>query len=230
MRNKKSFKADLEKRKILFFAVGCIIAFSLSWISLDLLATKPNVKPVFLDEPALAVQEEYLPPEVDKKVEEPLRQEIQKMASEMLFSIVKNNEVETFSSLFPVEYDPDLTVVDWDETEVVPEPIDDEIYTFVEVMPEFPGGMPALNDFLRSHLKYPAPAVEAGAQGTVLVEFVVEKDGSVSGSKVVVSAFPALDAEALRVVSSLPKWKPGAANGRPVRVYYNVPIHFSLSN
>ena len=118
---------------------------------------------------------------------------------------------------------------DEDGPEVVPEvEAEDPPVRYVEHMPEYPGGITALQQFLVNHLKYPDAARAAGAYGTVVVEFVVEKDGSVSNVKVVTSVYPALDEEAVRVVRSLPKWKPGETKGEKVRVYYNIPIRFDL--
>ena len=101
---------------------------------------------------------------------------------------------------------------------------------FVEEMPEFPGGPAALNAFLQRETVYPPVAKEKGIIGTVLVEFVVEKDGRVSHGKVKVPLFPDCDEEALRVVMSMPRWKPGKNMGRPVRCYYQVPISFRLDD
>lgn len=101
---------------------------------------------------------------------------------------------------------------------------------FVEVMPEFPGGIDSLYFFLQKELDYPKIAIDNGIQGTVLVEFVVERDGHVSHAKVLVSLFPDCDVEALRCVMSMPKWKPGYSMEKPVRCYFNLPIRFTLSD
>lgn len=229
MPNKKSFKSDLERRRFIFFSIGCIAALSLSWVTLDLLATPEKKAEVIHDEPETAMVNEFIPPETDIKPIEENKAEIMKDNTEVLFKIVDNAQNQTFDWVITNDFDPDMAITEWDGPEVVDAvPDDDEPFVFVEKMPEFPGGTTALNDYLRNNLVYPTPAKEAGAQGTVLVEFVVERDGSVSNATVKVAQFPALDEEALRVVRSLPKWKPGEANGRKVRVYYNVPIRFSL--
>ena len=95
-----------------------------------------------------------------------------------------------------------------------------------EEMPEFPGGMDSLQAFLVREIQYPSVAKNNGITGTVLVEFVVEKDGSVTNAKVKVPLFPECDKEACRAVMSMPKWKPGKNMGKPVRSYYQVPITF----
>ena len=107
---------------------------------------------------------------------------------------------------------------------------DDEtkVYEVVEIMPQFEGGNQALMQFLAANCKYPKEAYEAKIQGRVAVSFVVRKDGSISNAKISRSVAPVLDAEALRVVQSMPKWIPGRQNGEPVNVKYIVPIMFKM--
>ena len=93
-------------------------------------------------------------------------------------------------------------------------------------MPDLPGGQKELLSFLSLNIKYPTKAIENKIQGRVIVQFVVNKDGSISGAKVVRSVDPDLDKEALRVINSMPKWKPGMQKGEPVSVKFTVPIVF----
>lgn len=104
----------------------------------------------------------------------------------------------------------------------------DEVFMVVEEMPEYPGGVKALREYLAATVKYPEIAQEKGIQGKVYVTFVVNKDGSVLNAKIARGVDPLLDAEALRVVSSLPKWNPGKQKGQAVAVQYTVPINFAL--
>ena len=104
----------------------------------------------------------------------------------------------------------------------------DSVYTLVEVMPEFPGGVDKLMAYLGKNIMYPASAKKAGVQGRVFVSFIVEKDGRVNESKILRGIGADCDEEALRVVNSMPKWKPGLSEGKPVRVQYNLPIKFQL--
>jgi len=106
----------------------------------------------------------------------------------------------------------------------------DPVFLVVEQMPEYPGGQQALINFLRQNIEYPANAKEHQIQGRVIAEFVVEKDGSVSDKRIVRSVSPELDAEAMRVISIMPKWKPGKQRGEVVRVKYTIPIMYSLDN
>lgn len=103
-----------------------------------------------------------------------------------------------------------------------------KIYDKVEVMPEYPGGAAAFMRYLAQNVKYPTVAQENGTQGIVVVQFVVDADGSVTNAHVITSVDPYLDEEALRVIKSMPRWTPGKLNGKPVRVKYTTPIKFRL--
>ena len=104
----------------------------------------------------------------------------------------------------------------------------DQVFDVVEQMPEYPGGMQALFEFLKENIKYPEDAQKQKVEGRVLAKFVVETDGSISNIEVVKQAFPSLDAEAVRVIQAMPKWKPGRQKGQAVRVKFVMPINFSL--
>ena len=104
----------------------------------------------------------------------------------------------------------------------------EKVYDVVEQMPSFPGGMPALMSWLSQNVKYPEIAVKNGIQGRVIVQFVVEKDGSVTNVHVAHPVDPSLDKEAARVIKAMPKWEPGKQKGSPVRVKYTVPVTFKL--
>ena len=105
---------------------------------------------------------------------------------------------------------------------------ENKVFDVVEQMPSVPGGMPALMQWLSQNIKYPVIAAENGVQGRVIVQFVVEKDGSVTDVHVAKSVDPSLDKEATRVVKAMPKWNPGKQNGSAVRVKYTVPVMFKL--
>ena len=104
----------------------------------------------------------------------------------------------------------------------------DMVFDVVEVMPQYPGGQIAMLKYLMENIKYPEQAMKEGIQGRVTVRFIVEKDGSISDVKPVLSVHPLLNKEAVRVVESMPKWTPGKQNGKPVRVRFNVPVMFKL--
>lgn len=106
---------------------------------------------------------------------------------------------------------------------------DDDVYEVVEKMPKFPGGGAELMKYLSSNIKYPVEAHKAGIQGRVVVSFVVNKDGTVKDAKIVRSVDKSIDAEALRVISAMPKWQPGYQDGKAVSVRYTVPVTFRLT-
>lgn len=109
-----------------------------------------------------------------------------------------------------------------------PEYKSDEVYNSVETMPEFPGGTQEMMKYIAQNLKYPVIAQEGGKQGRVIIQFVVTRTGQVSDVKIGRSVDPSLDAEAIRIVESMPKWKPGEIKGQPVNVKYTLPISFRL--
>ena len=114
---------------------------------------------------------------------------------------------------------------------VVEEPEQEEqIFQVVEERPQFPGGDAELMKYLQKNIKYPTICQEQGIQGRVIVQFVVNTDGSIVDPQVIKPVNPHLDKEALRVISTMPKWSPGKQRGKAVRVRFTVPVTFRLSN
>lgn len=114
------------------------------------------------------------------------------------------------------------------EPEEEPEPEVEKIYDIVQEPAEFPGGMAGLYKYLGENIKYPSMAKEAGIQGRVFVNFVVNKDGSISDVKILRGIGGGCDEEAIRVVKKMPKWKPGKQQGKAVKQRYNLPVVFKL--
>lgn len=104
-------------------------------------------------------------------------------------------------------------------------PSKETVFRMVDQMPEFPGDLPA---FIAQHIKYPESALHDRVSGKVFLQFIVGPDGTVSGAKVLRSLSEDCDKEALRLAAQMPKWKPGKHNGKPVSVYYMLPINFQL--
>ena len=104
----------------------------------------------------------------------------------------------------------------------------DQVFEIVEEAPEFPGGMQAMMEYLAKNIRYPAKAHEANVQGRVITQFTVGKDGAIRDAKVLRSVSPELDAEALRVISAMPNWKPGKQGGKAVACHFTVPVVFRL--
>lgn len=132
----------------------------------------------------------------------------------------------------PVQED---IIVEWidewidEEDELIPVPDEEDVYYVVEEQPEFPGGTMAYQDYLKNNLVYPDSCRDNSIQGRVIVAFIVEKDSSISNPEIVKSVNRLFDAEALRLISNMPKWKPGKHKGEVCRVKYMLPVNFRLN-
>ena len=141
-----------------------------------------------------------------------------------VIEIVENDVViEDELIMEDTESDEDV-MVEFEEEES-----DDEFFMVVEDMPAFPGGDLGLMKFIQRNVKYPPIAKEYNIEGKVYISFIVDKSGSVTNVKIVRGVDKNLDAEAVRVVKLLPKYKPGKQRGKPVRVMFTIPINFTLS-
>ena len=150
------------------------------------------------------------------------------MASVVVNAQSKDNPVVVISSE-SVEHDyGDRVVIYHEQKEYSGIVGNDGIFQVVENQPEFPGGMAELMKYLKKNLRYPQICKEQGVQGRVIVQFVVNPDSTLSDFNVIKSVNPHLDKEALRVVSSMPKWKPGEQRGKPVRSQFIIPVTFRL--
>ena len=147
---------------------------------------------------------------------------------EEILRIVENGLcVSTDVPVWGDDYEGEIVEIDEiDDEDPSWEPSGEPVFRVVEEYPEFPGGADSLQAFLAREIQYPPVAKNNGITGTVLVEFVVEKDGQVTNAKVKVPLFPECDKEAVLVVMSMPKWKPGRNMGKPVRCWYQVPVTF----
>jgi protein TonB len=119
-------------------------------------------------------------------------------------------------------------IADLDDHKLVVEAGPDEVFTIVEESPQFPGGLLAMQRWLRDNLRYPTVAEEMGIQGIVTLEFVVGRDGAIRDISILRGVDPSLDKEAIRVVSKMPKWIPGKQGGNPVSVKFTMPVKFTL--
>jgi len=225
MQVKKSEKASLEKDKLVYALMGLVFVLSLCYVALEWTereVTKYEVTDTeFLFEEEVEIQQttqETPPPPPPPAV-----QEVE------VLNVVEDN-VETESIEVNTEDDKEVEVVIAAPVEAPVEEEEEEVvFVVVESMPEFPGGQQALFKYLSENVKYPVIAQENGIQGRVICQFVVNKDGSIVDVEVVRSGGdPSLDKEAIRVIKSMPKWKPGKQRGKPVRVKYTVPVNFKL--
>ncbi len=234
MEVKKSPKANLEKGKAFSFFMGLIVSLSVVYFALEMRSTAAtnDLATEKLDiadmEDAMLVPEnqEPEPPEPDPVQQ----QEIEVALPDEIKVVDDNKEVAK------------ITIVSIDENKVLPPPVpivnnapkqdeepEDKIFEIVEENAVPPGGsVPALLKWVTKNLQYPEIAASNGIEGKVVVQFVVERDGSVSDIKVVRGVDPSLDKEAVRVLSKMPKWQPGKQRGKPVRSRFTLPVTFKL--
>ena len=204
MEVKKSPKADLEGKKSTWMLIGYVLILAAVFVAFEWterdkqVTTDTGVVEPIFEEEMIPITEE---PEQKQAPPPPEAPKVEEAAVEIKY-------------IEPVV-----------EEE---EPVEEEIFMVVEQMPEFPGGMAELMKFLSTNIKYPTIAQENGIQGRVIVQFVVNQDGSIVDPVVMRSVDPYLDKEALRVISTMPKWKPGMQRGKAVRVKYTVPVTFRL--
>ncbi|HNQ38681.1 MAG: energy transducer TonB [Prolixibacteraceae bacterium] len=229
MELKKSEKADLENKKNVFLLIGLVAALGITLLAFEW-TTKPAELASLGTLDASAVEEEVIPITRQEEMKTPPPPPPQTVVE--VLNIVDNNaQVNDDLSIFDSEADNE-TFVDVapivQAKEEKEEAEEAQVFFIVEEMPEFPGGEAALRAFIAKSINYPVIAQENGIQGKVYVTFVVDKDGGISEAKIARGVDPSLDKEALRVVNSLPKWKPGKQRGKPVRVSYTVPISFVL--
>jgi protein TonB len=217
MQPKKNPKISLESKKSLFFQIGlaitlCLVLIAFEWKSYE--KNDYNLGSLNLDD----MEEEIIPitrQEVKPPPPPPPPPEVIEIVED---EVEIENEVEI-----------EDTETDEDEIIEIEEEDDEEFFMVVENMPEFPGGDLGLMKFIQKNVKYPAIAKEYNITGKVYVSFIVDKGGSVTNVKIVRGVDKNLDAEALRVVSALPKYKPGKQRGKPVRVMFTIPINFTLN-
>ena len=225
MQVKKSENASLEKDKLVYVLMGLVFTLSLVYVALEW--TEREVTKYDVTETEVLFEEEV---EIQQTSQEtppppppPAVQEVE------VLNVVEDN-VETESIDINTEDDKETEVVIAAPVEAPVEEEEEEVvFVVVESMPEFPGGQQALFKYLSENVKYTVIAQENGIQGRVICQFVVNKDGSIVDVEVVRSGGdPSLDKEAIRVIKSMPKWKPGKQRGKAVRVKYTVPVNFKL--
>ncbi len=231
MEIKKDPKVDLESRKGIYVLTGlvgvlAILFIAFEWTTSEVRRSNLGQRDVMIEEEeeiVMTVQNNTPPPPPPP----PMPDVIEQLT--VVEDDVEIEEVEVQSA----EDDDNTTVEVMDLTaETGPseeeEAEGNQIFTVVEQNPEFPGGEAALMAYIRKNLKYPAFAAENGIQGRVTLSFTVEKDGSIANIEVMRSPADELSKEAIRVVNSMPKWKPGKQRGKPVRVKYVLPVTFRL--
>ena len=217
MEPKKNPEISLEKKKGLFFQIGLVVTLiivlgAFEWKSYE--KVDYNLGQLNLDD----LEEEIIPitkQEIKPPPPPPPPPEVIEIVED---EVEIENELEI-----------EDTESDEDEMIEIEEESDDEFFMVVENMPEFPGGDLGLMNYIKKNVKYPPIAKEYNITGKVFVSFIVNQSGSVTNVKIVRGVDKNLDAEALRVVKSLPKYKPGKQRGKAVRVMFTIPINFTLN-
>lgn len=222
---KKSPKASLEDKKLLFVLLGLVMVLSLIFIAFEW--TDREVTVYEVADTSLQSEEEIeiiqTAPELPPPPPPPAPEIVE------IINVVED-DVKVDAIKIETEDDKNKAVVIAAPVAgpTIVEEDDNVVFQVVEKMPSFPGGDAALFKFLGDNVKYPVIAQENGVQGRVICQFVVNKDGSIVDVEVVRSVDTSLDKEAIRVIKSMPKWSPGQQRGKPVRVKYTLPVNFKL--
>ncbi len=228
MEQKKVNKADLESKRTMFFMVGLVIALGVTLLAFEW-TTKPRKAESLGVIIGQEVEEEIIPITREQEVKPPPPPPPPKVV-EVLNIVDDNVEIEDELEIEDTEADEETIIDVQPLIEATEEEEEDteEIFLIVEEAPEFPGGTRALYKYISTHVRYPVIAQENGVQGKVYVKFVVNEEGKVSNATITRGVDQSLDSEALRVVNSLPRFKPGKQRGRPVKVFYDALINFQL--
>ena len=227
MEIKKSPKADLEGKRSTWLLIGYVFILAVTFIAFEWserdkkVATDTGIAQVDFEEEIIPITEQEEPKQAPPPPEAPKVEEVLK--------IVENDANVQESTIQATDDTKQAIEVKYTPVEVVEEePEEEQIFQVVEEQPEFPGGQIELMKFLQKNIKYPTISQENGVQGRVIVQFVVNRDGSIVDTQVMRGVDPYLDKEALRVVSTMPKWKPGKQRGKPVRTRFTLPVQFRL--
>ena len=228
MEIKKSEKASLENKKLLFVEIGLIISLLIVYIAFEWTSTETNTS-MLEDNTEILVEEEIISTNMETPPPPPAAPKIPVLSDQI---DIVDDEIELEDDMFMnLEDDASLGVEIMDYVEVEEEEVEEEAIPFqlVEDKPSFQGGdANQFSKWVNSRLVYPEIAKENGVQGRVTLQFTVEKDGSVTKVRVLRGVDPSLDKEAVRVVSMSPKWKPGKQRDRAVPVTYTFPVIFQL--
>ncbi len=209
----------------MFMQIGMIISLLVAWLAFEHKSyDKREIDPSLLNR-EVVIDEEMV--EITKQ-EEQKPQPIEQPQQTTQLEIV-NDDVETEDININAEVEQNEIIEEYVAPEVVEEEVvEQEIFQIVEEMPSFPGGEGKLMEYVAKNIKYPQIARETGIQGRVFVGFVVEPDGSISNVKLLRGIGGGCHEEALPVIKSLPKSKPGKQRGKAVRVSYQIPVFFKL--
>ena len=228
MEIKKSEKANLENKKLLFLEIGLIVSLLIVYVAFEWTSKETNTS-LLEDNTQVLVEEEIISTNMETPPPPPAAPKIPVLSDQI---DIVDDEIELEDDMFMnLEDNANLGVEIMDYVEVQEEAVEEEAIPFqlVEEKPSFQGGdANQFSKWVNSRLVYPEIAKENGVSGRVTLQFTVEKDGSVTKVKVLRGVDPSLDKEAVRVVSMSPKWKPGKQRDRAVPVTYTFPVIFQL--
>jgi periplasmic protein TonB len=226
MKNEKSAQQKVFEKRGMFLKIGYAIAIGMVILAFQWKGKETKPDKTFKFEETTFFSEISIRTKQKEPVEKKIKhEEVIKKIDEIIVIEVKKEEtspVDDFKNPFDFDMD-DLP----GETGVISTTeVNDSTYRRVEIPPEFIGGPKAMYDFLKKNLKFPAQEQDLGLTGAVKVVFVIDKDGSVINTKVDIQSYRNFNKEAIRVIESMPKWKPGMQQGRKVKVYYQITIRF----
>lgn len=224
MKTKKNYKKDLTHYRVLFFQIGIIISLAITLVAFEW-KTYENNEMMLVSATASQIDSEII---INTKQELPKPPQMK--VTEFKTTSNNNEEVDDIVDLLKTETginDTNIIV----PIEIIDEKIT-EVDTFVlipEIPPEFPGGLENMYKYIKNNLKYTDIARKTNITGTIYVEFTIEKDGSLTDVHIVRGIGGGLDEAAIKVVESMPKWKPARQGGMPVKIKYQIPITFNLN-
>ncbi len=223
MQLKKNPNASLEDKKFTYVLLGFVFVLSVCYVALEW--TEREVTKYEVADTEFAFEEEI---DIQQTSQETPPPPPPPMVQEVEVLNVVEDDVETEEIQINTEENKEEIIIQAPVEIKEEEEEDNVVFVIVENKPEFPGGDAELMKFISNNIKYPVIAQENGIQGRVICQFVVNKDGSIVDINVVRSVDPSLDKEAIRVIKSMPKWKPGMQRGKAVRVKFTLPIVFRL--
>lgn len=229
MEAKKTPKADLEKKKGLFLEIGlavilavCLVAFNIKSYDREEIEVSTRTAENEIEEEIIQTQEDMPEPEPPEVEAPEVVTVFEEVANDAEITHELTVDMGDDANKAQQEY---VAPVEIEEEE---EKVEEEIFVFVEENPEYPGGEAAMYKYFEENIKYPDLARNGNIEGKVFVRFVVEKDGSISNVRVMRDIGGGCGTEAMRVVKSMPKWKPGKQRGKAVRAEFNLPVNFKL--
>ncbi len=226
MELKKNPKADLERYRFLFLEIGFVVTLFAVFLAFSWSTSEKQENT--LGQLAKVDAEEEIIPITRQEQPKPKAPPPAPKVTEVLNIVDDDVQIDDELQIDDTEADQntEIQAVDEDAEEADAEA---PVFYVVEDMPEYPGGVNAMRKYIATHIVYPEIAKENGITGKVYVQFVVNQRGKIEQVKVVRGVDPSLDKEAVRVIKSLPIWKPGKQRGKPVKVSYTVPINFQLN-